>query len=56
MTKREIFANRKGNSCGLIEAVRMYLIEPLYIKPFFKWGKKIDDKVDEYIRKESVAS
>ena len=42
--------------CGLIEAVRMYLIEPLYIKPFFKWGKKIDDKVDEYIRKESAAS
>ena len=40
--------------CGLIEVVRLYLIEPLYIKNFFKWGKRLDDKVDDYIRKEGL--
>lgn len=41
---------------GLIEAIRMYLIEPIYIKAFLKWGRKIDDKVDEYIKREGIAS
>ena len=41
---------------GIIEAIRLYLIEPLYIKRFLKLGKKIDDNVDEYIKKEGFGS
>ena len=41
---------------GIIEAIRLYLIEPLYIKGFLKLGKKIDDNVDEYIKKEGFNS
>lgn len=39
---------------GLIEAFRLYVIEPLYGKAIKKLGKRIDDKVDSYIKKEGI--
>ncbi len=39
---------------ALIEYIRLYLIEPLYIKYVKKLGKKLDDKVNNYITKEGV--
>lgn len=39
---------------GIIEFIRMYLLEPLYLKYIKKLGKKLDDKVNKYIAKEGV--
>ena len=39
---------------GIIEFIRMYLLEPLYLKYIKKLGKKLDDKVNKYITKEGV--
>lgn len=39
---------------ALIELFRMYVVEKLYSKPLKKLGKKIDDKIDNYIKKESA--
>ena len=39
---------------ALIEVLRLYLVEPLYGKAVKKLGKKIDDKVDSYIKKEEI--
>lgn len=41
--------------CAIVEFIRTYVIEKIYIKNIKSLGKRVDDKVDRYIKKDTEA-
>ena len=39
--------------CAIVEFIRTYVIEKIYIKNIKSLGKRVDDKVDRYIKKDT---